>query len=335
MTIPETTWRYDQKTEAARVVQAACQIANRFYLKQGFFVLPRLVPQNPRAVYFPDLNFRQIPEFWEKLKIPHFKIKLDEPKLLVEQVAVLLPKDDLDYTELQEKWQEKERAFWQILADFLPEEYSLVRFLEIRPTKYGSIATSDQPPSRHQPSMKIYIRQDAGPSQLAEAILIGLLTIRLCSQGFYWPEVEAIIDFLLEKTALRKLFLDFRPTLKALRHKENGSLAQESQKYLRKLGVPVGQIFTLEKESIFLDGELLKVRLSLEEERLLRLLILNQDQPVSFDLIGDEVWGERLEKFSLQAIAKLVQRLREKLAEAGLSAELIQTCRGQGYLLLN
>ncbi|MDP2861116.1 MAG: helix-turn-helix domain-containing protein [bacterium] len=337
MTIPKTVWRYSQETEAARIIQSACQIANRFYLKSGFLVLPRLIERNPRIVYFPNLPYSQIPGLWEEVKISHLEIKIDEPKSLILEVAGLLPEETPDFSKIQKDWRKKETEFWKIMAEFLPEQFCLIKELEIRPTKYGSIATAGSLRKLEPQRLIVYLRQDASLGHLAEAILIALLTVPLSRENYQWPEIEAIIDFLLSKTVLARLFSDFRPTLKALRKKEGGDLACESRKFLQKLGVPAGQIFKISSDgALLMDEKPFPVYLSKEEEKLLQVLILNQNQPVSFDLIAETLWGkESFDRFSLSAIAKLVQRLREKLVEAGLSSELIQTCRGKGYLLLS
>lgn len=63
-------------------------------------------------------------------------------------------------------------------------------------------------------------------------------------------------------------------------------------------------------------------------------LIKNSNNVVSFDQISDIIFVNE-EKFSLFALAKFIQRLREKLEMNGISGSFIQTLRGKGYLLKN
>ena len=55
---------------------------------------------------------------------------------------------------------------------------------------------------------------------------------------------------------------------------------------------------------------------------------------VEIDKLSDIIFNEG-EEFSLWAIAKVVQRLRDKLEQNGVSGSFIQTLRGQGYALKN
>jgi DNA-binding response OmpR family regulator len=63
-------------------------------------------------------------------------------------------------------------------------------------------------------------------------------------------------------------------------------------------------------------------------------LIENSNSFVSFDAIADN-FSDSDENFSLYAISKTIQRLRNKLETNGISGSYIQTLRGQGYLLKN
>ena len=61
-------------------------------------------------------------------------------------------------------------------------------------------------------------------------------------------------------------------------------------------------------------------------------LIEKQGEIVTYDEIS-EILFKTEEEYSLYAISKTIQRLRDKLEKNGISGNLIQTLRKKGYLL--
>jgi DNA-binding response OmpR family regulator len=57
---------------------------------------------------------------------------------------------------------------------------------------------------------------------------------------------------------------------------------------------------------------------------------------VSFESCAKAVWGNECdEKFSLYALAKIVENLRKKIYASGINNDILKTVRKKGYLLLN
>jgi len=64
-------------------------------------------------------------------------------------------------------------------------------------------------------------------------------------------------------------------------------------------------------------------------------LIRNAGQIVSFDDMADIIWKDNSDqKFSLEAIAKIIQNIRIKIRTLGIIKEIIFTKRGSGYLYI-
>lgn len=59
------------------------------------------------------------------------------------------------------------------------------------------------------------------------------------------------------------------------------------------------------------------------------MMIEKSNTIVTIDELADLLFAND-EEFSLAAIAKTIQRLRDKLEQNGVSASFIQTLRGQG-----
>ena len=73
-------------------------------------------------------------------------------------------------------------------------------------------------------------------------------------------------------------------------------------------------------------------KLTRQEYQLLSNLIENPRNMLTFDEIADILWPNG-EDYSLWAITKLIERLRKKLSQNGISPHLIQTKRKKGYSL--
>ena len=339
------------ETEVDRVIQAAAQTRQRFYQKYGFFVLPRLIPgpayrQAGKAslVFLPNLDFDKIPGFWPIVEKTKLNIPMPVAKRIHQEAAQLLIKSqwqlkDKKAKELKKKlkseWGNKESLFWQTLLKIFPDLAKKKIEVEIRPTKFGSVSSFNlSGTKRKELIVRLYIRLDMFPAQIAEAILSSLFKPKLEKEGYGWEETEGVIDFLLRFTQLSKIFPDYQPTLRAIRDKEEGKLLIESQKYLKKLGIPTSEIFSLHNNQVLIDGKTPQEKFSANEAKVIRLLIANKNHLCSFDQIGDLIWEEKADElFSVWAISKLTQRIRIKLQANGISPAVIQTQRGQGYVL--
>ncbi len=121
-----------------------------------------------------------------------------------------------------------------------------------------------------------------------------------------WHKRNAVIEYLFGK----------------FKSQEPLELAQESEKYLEKLG------FSNKTILIKLNN------LTKQEEDILNLLQQNEGNIVSFDEIANALWKNKVdEKFSLEAMAKVIENLRKKIRQSGINKEVIFTKRGSGYLL--
>ena len=78
------------------------------------------------------------------------------------------------------------------------------------------------------------------------------------------------------------------------------------------------------------------MHLSNQERAVLSKLINSKNHIVTFDSLGDLLWGDQVaHKYSLYAISKVIENLRKKLIDFGLYKEVILTKRKQGYCLID
>lgn len=94
-----------------------------------------------------------------------------------------------------------------------------------------------------------------------------------------------------------------------------------------------------EEDAFFFDFERLvfrkgdrEISLSVNEQRLLRLLTENRGRILTRELLVDRLWGDGGEYVDENALSVTVNRLRGKLADKGDAASFIQTVYGQGYM---
>lgn len=301
-------------------------------------VLPRLVEKDARTIYFPDLQYPQ--KFWEKLS----KFKADEYVFhfnaeLNEMADKLLPNFDraqINTANIEGAWKKYEAEFFACLEEFLPKYAQIkARSITCLVTPFGSVGSLYFIKNKSAFDFEITIRKDFGPAQIAETILTQLFHIDQTNMSIpVWTNREAIIDFLLMKTKFGQLFnYEYSPTVSTL-PEISDNLVSESNTYLTKLGFPLSPTLATHHELITINNTPVYNHFTATEKNILVDLIAHKNQLISYDQIGNDFWGEdSLDKFSLYSIAKIMEKIRKKIKDAGVYQELIYTVRGKGYVL--
>lgn len=156
--------------------------------------------------------------------------------------------------------------------------------------------------------------------------------------GGLWQESELLTDWLILHSSISEILNKYEPitsyvaTLKGTRNVQSAKLMQESEEFYKKLGLPV------DKRAFSLNGltpEIYKKpveNLTAVEKILLSFLIQKENSVATMEEIGDLIFKNE-DNFSLYAISKNMERIRNKLEANGISGSYIQTLRGKGYLL--
>ncbi len=341
----KTTWEYSPKSEALRVIHSAHQIVSGFYRINNFFVLPY---SNKIAltsiVKFPDLPFNTIPRFWEKAKqanVKTFPIRSDK-KTIISVINLLknqnYPKPD--YSNVQSIWDKAENEFFNEVSKLMPDKKNSLKEIVIQPTIFGTTCSFSYRLNKDR-KMYIYLRDEQDIYAIAESILTYLTRTDVYEDlNGNWSESELLVDWLITKSSLADILKKYAPdspfvsTLKGIRVKQNAKLLQDSEEFYKKLGLPVNKsVFSIEGT----EPMIYKIRLNNltpTEKTILKLLIEKANNIASFDDLGNLLFKSE-DDFSLYAISKQIERLRNKLEENGISGSYIQTLRGQGYILKN
>lgn len=334
-----TIWEYSPRTEGLRLLHNSHQIATGFFRANGFLVLP-LGHQatGDHVVYTPDLPYLSVPRFWAKSsRIDASTLPLQAPSDLVHSVTKLLASSPIpapNYAVTESLWTAHQDQIISMIYQLIPGKKDAIKNITIYPTVI-STGCSFNAPSTFPAPIYLWLRADKGVASIVEALLSALTRRDVYTKlDGLWQESEIIVDWLLTFSPLADILKRVDPigleptlTIKSTRSKQHASLTQESQSFLQKIGAPVvsPHSFTSLPQNGF----------SPREKEVLDLLVSRSPRVVSMDDIGDLLFKDNPDSYSLAAIAKTIQRLRDKLEANGISGSFIQTKRGEGYLLVN
>jgi hypothetical protein len=344
--IIRTFWEYSIETETLRILHTAHQIAVGFYRVNNFQVIKptRNIKPNSQAVLFPDLNYIIIPRFWEKVKRINVKttpMKVN-PKLFENTMQFLSDKSLIEPNFLKAKdlWEKHSAEILNDIFVIIPDKKHVIKSIKIFPTSYGTTSSFSFTPTG-KGEMFIYLRQDQGIYAITEAILTCLTKKDVYEElSGEWSESELLVDWLLLKSPISKVLERYEPetnfvsTLRAIRAKQNARLIKESDDFYNKLGLHINKSFFNIKGKSPIINQRAAENLTQAESLILKLLIEKANSVVKTDDIANLMFKAE-DDFSLYAISKQIERLRNKLEANGVSGSYIQTLRGQGYLLKN
>lgn len=328
-----TKWEYSLETESLRILHAARQTAVGFYKTNHFIVLPKSITPFTGTVYLPELPYLSIPRFWDLVrKINVDTMPITAPKTLVEAVKKLLVlPSEPSLNKLKNLWDIHQNEIINCIYELIPSKKDSVTEIIILPTSFGTGCSFNL----HQETGPVYIwlREGATIYSIVEAILTSLTRLDIYNTlGGVWAESEIITDWLIAFSPLAKLLhtIDpvskFEPTMKTARAIQKAKLLQESENYMRKIGAPSIDNSAIKQIDIS--------SFSAREKELFNLLLTKSPALVTMDEIGEKLFTNPND-FSLYAISKSIQRLRDRLEQNGISGSFIQTKRGEGYLLTN
>ena len=150
--------------------------------------------------------------------------------------------------------------------------------------------------------------------------------------GITWTKREALMDFVMTRPVMKKLFPDFEPVYSQLL-RVPPKVRRESEEYVRSLGLVLPkQELELRGGKIWIKGKYEPKAFGKKEVVILKKLLARKGDVVTYDELADALWGEGEFK-SFWALAKLVERLRGSLVEVGIEPKRIESARGQGYIL--
>ena len=329
MTFPSVTFiENDKSVLASYICYLAKSIQLGKYPKGNYVVLPNLIRKNPLSVHFPKFPYSH--RFWKLIAHQdHYGVSGPFPILAMREVLSFLTEYQASTTDRQmDLWYQKERLFTRTILNVLDPTslFKHIRSIRILITEFGTLGSFSVIP---QPAGKCSLvctwRTDADLTDLFRTLLqVFILTRqgsgpRMDVGGIGWYERVAILQYLLTQTKLMHIVSPIS------RAKQSERLIQESNRYLASLGFPVEN----QLPPIFEYG------LTNQERAAWTYLMTRKNSIVSFDDVADAIWrSDAEEKFSLYALAKLIENLRRKVRDSGINREMIFTFRKQGYMVV-
>lgn len=288
----------NSEKQANYVCFLAKNISRTLYQNGGFLVLPNS-ENHKNVVYFPSLSYSI--NFWNKIKKTK-SIDLSDKFPTVCTKEVLRKLKNI-------KYQNTKINFKEIINKY-KNDLKNVSKIEILITPYGTTG------SYYVKNRDIFItqRHTSTDKNFEKTLLLSIIKLKNKDRAevgtINWIKRNSIVKYLLniKKNSNPKKYID------------------ENKIYLNKLGFPT------EKISF---SKIIKT-LTTQEEKVLKTLRTANTEIVSFDEMADILWGEKVdEKYSLEAISKVIQNLRDKIRLSGIHKNIIHTVRKKGYFLEN
>lgn len=329
---PKTIFFVSEPEELARYICfTARSIQVRKFPMGGFLVLPYLVPGNPKAVHFPDLGFSA--RFWKRLK-QHEKYSLtqDFPKEAIDEAVAHLTSYVIPDTKyIMQDFNNHLPEFISLGQKVLDFDTFLPKIAEIKIllTEFGTAGSfSKKQLSDGRWNIYITSRTDMPWQNIFKTLIQAFIIITQVGQindvgTVGWYQRNAILKYLIEHTPFKDLLKFNSPS-----HYEgegSGVRLLDNLKYLSKLGYP---------PTPNLDVQKLQQELTPQEKDLFDALYNSKGVLITFDQAAEVVWKDEVEeKYSLQALAKLIEGIRKKIKQQGIHQDIISTLRRRGYLL--
>lgn len=325
---PVTFIENDKSALAAYICYLAKSIQLGKYPKGNYVVLPKLMRKNPLSVHFPKFPYSH--RFWKLITHQErYGVPGPFPTLAMREVLSFLSDYQAPDTDGQkELWYQKVRQFTRTVSDVLDTSslFENIGSIRILITEFGAIGSfSVIPQVARKWTLVCTWRTDTDLTDLFRTILQAFILTRQGSGqrvdvgALGWFEREAILRFLLTQTKLKLYASSKRLT------KPTERLIRESGRYLASLGFPV---------QWHIDPSFAN-QLTNQERVLWTYLLAKTNHIVSFDEVANVVWqSDADEKFSLYALAKLVENIRRKLRNFGIHHNVLLTIRRQGYMVV-
>lgn len=328
--------KQDKKYEVYAVYKSCGLLSQGFYSKVGLIPTNKPFEGNLRTIYLPNLEYSKKPDYWDKVK--KYKPKSLPPKDdLYEFISKILPSENTESTNKKVVLQVLLEKHGKLLSKSLKNlNVTLPKAINVCPVRYGSLC-SFICKSSENPIPTILIRLDTPISHIFEGIISAILAEEL-DRKYKWDQRESIIDHLtstfIKGTELEK---EYSETISIINsYQIDKKVIKNSQEFLAENKIHYTKQFTIKNDDILIHGNKTSQIFTPEEQRILKSLIRKSNNTLSYEEISDIVYDEdSSEKFSLWALNKRMQRLRDKIEDEGLKKSTILAVRNIGYHLVN
>lgn len=324
-----------KETESGRLLFTAYKIATHQYQQHAFLPFDTLPDRAPsQLVYFPNLNYAQIPNFWATvLHAVKPETPVVAPPSLIAQLSKILPTSNPthNYNQLITTYSNSCSHFLESCKLVIPELVKDLRKINVILTNYGTTKSFSLVSKRNH-ALNLYLRLDQPLDTLLEGIISGISHHHLQTKYHYtWEETEVAKDTLLTATILKSHLPNYHSLLMQTRSTPSLEFKKRSLAYLNHLGFGPSTSWEIKNSEITYAHQPIK-NLTKQELLVLTKLINSFPNPVSAEELGETLYPNP-SSYTPWGLSKTIQRLRDKLVANNLSKHLISSARNQGYLL--
>jgi hypothetical protein len=329
-------WEYSSDAEIKSLVFALRSIQNGFYKQHNFYV-DYYDPQNARNkqnVIIPEIDYLKLPRFWQKIALTKGNIAEmqidDELREFLEKELEKFQKKPQMQSLRQIVETDIEKIITTILEVLQLPSDSLSK-ITVRPARFGPFGSFN--PVSEKKEIVIFLREEAPLEKFASLLINALVRDRAYELKAEWNELRLLVDYFLTTPKINALTKTKNMgILTILRSPLRGNEAERTKQIYEEIGLAYNKVeFKIMGNTIY-SGDQALTDLTENEAKILTALINEKDKILTYDAIGEIIFDTEND-FSLEAITKNMQRLRDKLEQNNLSATFIQTIPKKGYYL--
>lgn len=323
----KVSFGYNPLKEYGRLAYNLYSVESGFFKNSGMPLSYEYL-KSPNVVVVPKFKELSSKDFWQKYKKIKGEIEKNYSSFLGDEFTGLFKEVSnlsiIETTKTEKDWDTVEEEFNLILNTLFKVDLKTVN---VYLTHFGTVSSYNHKGT----NLNIYLRKDSDISQIAFCILSYF--IHKYKGSLTWREEQRAVDFLLLNTKIKKLFPKFVSILDSSQYTElDPAILLKSEQIYKDLGISTPSSIGIVEDKIFVLGNQI-TSFTKQEKLALQELVTNKNKITSLDQISLALWGNDYSDFSLQAISKTIERLRQKLFSAGLNRQVIITKRKQGYIL--
>ncbi len=235
----------------------------------------------------------------------------------------------------QNDWEEISFTIGEIFPS-----WKKVNTIDVYLVKYGTVAAFDYFTHKDGDKIVIWLRQTQPTLELIKSHFVHALVsaivlsqTKISDRSDLWTAREFTIDFLLAHTKLAKIVKPTE-TISELRRKNLPKrVIQDSQNFKKEiLKFYKSPSIKLNNETKSIKVNNHKITLTDLEWKLIKTLADKRGNFIKTFELAETVYGNKDNYFGW-SLAKLVERVRKKIALTGITQPVILSARGMGYML--
>lgn len=333
MKTPKIKFIHTAQTELFSLLSYFYRTKTRFYLANQYYVLPYLIPKNKRTVFLPDIEllkkktFIKLCDYYDYEILDQFPNELED---LLQSYKFDPIKKHISLTNLNAIFSQFCKKIDIIFPSILEDVTNII----IMPTRYGTACSEYSSQSSDKTTIRFFVRTDTNIDEIFYMFLMERINRTQLYTKYTWEERMAICEHTMQFTSLKNLFPNFKSILSTLSEENELKLLKESREYHKKLGIKIDSIFLIKNNDIYINST--QADFTLSEKKVLRKLIEEKNQIVTFESIAEVMWEQdSVNKYSLYAMSKCIERIRNKLKQYNIHPQILETHRLEGYRLVD